>query len=80
MKVTLLIAMCTLVVLLQQMQAPMAKPLDIPQEVDELSEWIMCFHSMWASTGHYIHVVSCYMIVDITASVCSLFTLVQWRL
>ena len=77
MKVTLLIAVCTLVVLLQQMQTPMAKPLDIPQELDELSEWIICFHSTWASVGHYIHVV---MATDITASVCSLFTLVKWRL
>lgn len=56
MKVTFLIAMCTLMVLLQQMQASMAKPeifLEPPQEVDEFSKWILYFHSMWVYTCCY---------------------------
>ena len=48
MKVTLLIATCTLVVLLQQMQAPMAKPLDLepPVELNDICELIVPFHSI----------------------------------
>ena len=48
MKVTLLIATCTLVVLLQQMQAPMAKPLDLepPVELNDICELILPFHSI----------------------------------
>ena len=36
MKVALLIAVCTLVVLLQQIQAPMAKPLELVQPLPPL--------------------------------------------
>ena len=47
-KVTLLIATCTLVVLLQQMQAPMAKPLDLEPtvELNDICELILPFHSI----------------------------------
>ena len=48
MKVTLLIAMCTLVVLLQQMQTPLAKPLDLGPlvELNDICELILPFHSI----------------------------------
>ena len=54
MKVTLLIAMCTLV-LLQQMQTPMANPLQIEPTYTLLRESILLFYSMRTDQQTLIH-------------------------